>query len=675
MSNDNNKNSSNKHSSRLEHAQLDWKNDNHPTSKTFDDIYFNTVSGLEDAHHTFIKHNKLTERFSSLAGYELFTIGETGFGTGLNFLCCWQHFIAQAPETARLHFISAEKHPLSPEDWQRSLEKMTSLKELTQQLTSSYVSATTGHQHLSFSDGRIKLTLLLGDVLDTLPQLEGKVDAWFLDGFTPAKNPEMWQPELFQAMASKSHLHTTYATFTSARTVKEGLIAANFNIEKASDFGLKREIMHGCLVKESAESIYRPVWFQPPAQPASENKTAIVIGGGIAGTSTAHALAERGWKVTLLEQRQQLAMAASGNSQGILYAKLSANQTALSQYIAQGYCYSINLLKQLSTEKQNLWQPSGVIQMAISAKIEKRYKELAAAFPKDLLSFYDKDQLSRISGIPVEHSGLYFPAAGWVKPAELCRTLADHPNISVQSNIKVESLKQEGDSWNITALNSASNEIIQFRANIAIVACATASKHLEQLSHLPLKDIRGQITEIEATDASKKLKTTVCGEGYVAPAENNRHTLGATFDFNSQSEAVNESEHLQNLEMQQQWHSHFMNAAGGMKATITGGKAGFRCTTPDYLPVVGPVIDRQTFMNDFAMLRKNSRHKFDQQPSYLKGLYINAGHGSRGMITGPLSGELLASMISGEASPVAANIMDAMNPVRFLVRDMSRNRI
>ena len=660
---------------RLQHAEVIWNEDGQPESRAFDDVYFSTISGLEEIHHTFIGPNRLTKRFTTLADHEWFTVGETGFGTGLSFLCCWQHFIEHAPESARLHFISTEKYPLSPEDWRQSLAILPSLKELSEQLTSSYISATTGQQHLSFANGRIKLTLLLGDVLDTLPQLEGKVDTWFLDGFTPAKNPQMWHPQLFKTMASKSHLNTTYATFTSARVVRDGLIDAGFSVEKAGGYGPKREMVYGKLLETPNKTADRPVWFQPPATPAVKDKTAVVVGGGIAGTSTARALAERGWQVTLLEQRNQLAMAASGNPQGILYAKLSANQTPLSQFITQGYCYSINLLKQLSRTTEGLWEQSGVVQMAISNKIEQRHKELAEAFPEDLLRFHNNDELSEIAGIPVEHSGLYFPAAGWIKPAELCRTLAEHPNITVQSRISVNSLQQDDNCWTISALDNKNQQPVSFIADIVIIACATASKGLDQLSHLPLKNIRGQITEIQATDSSRQLKTTVCGEGYVAPADNALHTLGATFDFNSQSEAVIDAEHQQNLDMQQQWNSHFIASAGGENIKVTGGKAGFRSTTPDYLPVVGPVIDRPKFMDDFAMLRKNTRYKFEQPPVYHKGLYVNAGHGSRGMITGPLSGELLAAMICGETSPIPNSLIDALNPVRFLVRDLSRNRI
>ncbi len=662
-------------SSRLEFAKLNELKNGYPVFSLFDGTYLSTTSGLEEIHHTFIKHNQLTERFSALADHELFTIGETGFGAGLNFLYCWQHFNEQAPDSARLHFISAEKNPISPQDWQRALALFPSLKELSEQLTSSYISASIGHQHLCFAEGRIKLTLLMGDMLDTLSHLDGKVDAWFLNGFRPSRNTAMWQPELFKTIAGKSRLHTTYTASTSDRTVSNSLAEAGFSVEQACCFDPKREVIKGTLAKLPGAEVNHPIWFQPPALSSSRSKTAIVIGGGIAGTSTAHTLARRGWQVTLLEQREDLAMAASGNPQGILYAKLSANQTPLSQFIVQGYCYSINLLKQLSDDSTELWQQSGVIQMAINAKIEQRQKELASVFPEDLLSFHDSDELSRIAGIPVDHSGLYFPAAGWVKPAELCKNLASHPNITIKSRTTIESLKRESDTWTVEAVESHNRQPLRFSADIVVVACATASKNLDQLSHLPLKNIRGQITEVEVTSASKQLKTTVCGEGYVAPADNDRHTFGATFDFNSQSEEVIDAEHQQNIVMQQQWNPHFLEAAGGADTKIIGGKAGFRSTTPDYLPVVGAIIDRLQFMDDFAMLRKNTRHTFNQPPAYLNGLYVNAGHGSRGMITGPLSGEVLAAMICGETSPIPDSLIDAMNPARFLIRDMSRNRI
>lgn len=652
-------------------AELEWRDDQLPISTSYDDVYFSTVSGLDETRHVFLNANHLPERFKQLKADDCFVIGETGFGTGLNFFCAWQLFSQLADPKARLHFISVEKHPLTVDDFNKALKTWPELEPFTSQLENLCLHATPGQQHFVCAEGRIRLTLLIGDVLEQLPKLEAEIDAWFLDGFTPSKNPDMWQPELFPILASKSHKETTFATFTAARVVRDGLIAAGFELEKIEGYGQKRNMLKGRLISQPEKAEQRPVWLQQEQATQPAEKNVIVIGGGLSGTSTARSLAERGWKVRLLERHNALAQEASGNPQGILYAKLSANETPLSRYILQGYQYTINLLKRLDRQgHSDLWEASGVIQMATSEKVAKRYQSLADYFPSALLQYLDPEKLSDIAGLSLENSGLFFPEAGWAKPGLICQTLANHPDISVITETEITSMKQGEDGiWNLQATDSRT-----FQSSHVVVACATASQNLEQFSHIPLKPIRGQITTLAATPESQKLKTTVCGEGYAAPAEEGFHTIGATFDFHSQSNAVTDEDHQKNLAMQEEWTPAFHEAFGGIDAEILGGRASFRCTTPDYLPVVGAMVDRDQFQEDFAMLRKNVKHRFSNLPIYHKGLYINAGHGSRGLITCPLSGEVLAAMMSGEPSPASADLLDHLNPTRFLFRQMSRNQ-
>ena len=661
-------------SSVLSHAELEWRENGQPASTLFEDIYFSTASGIDETRHVFLNANQLTERFQALSHNQVFTIGETGFGTGLNFLCAWQHFEQHAPESAQLHFISTEKFPLNAADLKRSLTIWPELSTYSEALTRCRFSACCGHQHVKFADGRIRLTMLMGDALDTLPKLDGYVDAWFLDGFSPSRNPDMWQPALFQAMAQKSHSETTYATFTAARSVRDGLSEAGFSVEKSSGFGHKRDMIKGRFNAEQTFTSNRLVWFQDSPSSTKERKT-IVVGGGLSGCSTARALAERGWQVTLLEQHSNLASEASGNPQGIFYSKLSANQTPLSRFIVQGYLYSINLLNSLNPSTAKLWSPSGVIQLAIDAKTQKRHRELAEHFPADILEYHDKDRLSRLSGIQLDYDGLHFPAAGWVKPPELCKAMADHPDINIQSNRKLLKLDKNADGWSLTAINPVDHSKTFYQSSHVVIACATATQQVEPLRFLPLKSIRGQISRVAATEQSRSLSTTVCGEGYAAPAINGFHTIGATFDFHNDSSEVLIEDHQTNLSMQAQWVPDFYQAIGGENTNILDGRTSFRCTTPDYLPMVGKVIDHERFLEDFSMLRKNVKYHFTAPPQYHEGLYINAGHGSRGLITCPLSGEILAAMMNNECAAIPADLKDSLNPARFLVRAMSRNQI
>jgi len=280
----------------MKEAALEW-HEGQPYSVQFGDIYFSRESGIAETRHVFLKHNRLEERWKLLAADSLFVIGETGFGVGLNFLCAWQLWLQTAPTGGRLHFVSTELHPLSAQDLRTALQLWPELQPLVEELLAQYTMLTPGWQRMNFEQGRVTLTLLVGDARETLPQLKASVDAWFLDGFAPAKNPEMWGDSIFQTIAKLSNANATFATFTSAGAVNRGLQAAGFKVEKGAGFGRKREILYGSL--------------HPTKAPRTlQEKNAIIIGGGIAGAASAHSLACRGWQVTLIERHPKLAAEA-----------------------------------------------------------------------------------------------------------------------------------------------------------------------------------------------------------------------------------------------------------------------------------------------------------------------------------------------------------------------------
>ena len=420
-----------------------------------------------------------------------------------------------------------------------------------------------------------------------------------------------------------------------------------------------------------------------PDAPVTKQQQAIVIGGGLAGTSTARSLAERGWRVTLLEQHGQLAKEASGNPQGILYAKLSPHHTPLSRFILQGYLYSINLLNQLQDRHSPYWYQTSVIQMPVTDKEYKRHKALAEQFPDDLLFMADSEQLATLTGFRLNRSGLVFPKAGWVKPARFCQSLADHPAIQTKTGHRVAALKKEGSEW--VLLNKQQEEII--RSEVVVVAGGVRSHQFPELEHLPVKPIRGQLSQVAETASSSRLSVCLCSEGYIAPACDHEHTLGATFDFNDDCLSVRKEDHQRNLDMLlsqmpevyaalgKNSSNSSSNSCSNYSPDVTGGRTGFRCTTPDYLPLVGPVVNRDSFIKQFALLRKDAKALIDGKADYFEGLYVNTGHGSRGLVTCPLSGEIIASMISGDNNVVEHSLLDALNPTRFLIRNLIKKNI
>ncbi|CAI8732465.1 tRNA (mnm(5)s(2)U34)-methyltransferase / FAD-dependent cmnm(5)s(2)U34 oxidoreductase [Pseudomonas sp. IT-P100] len=655
----------------LPHAQLDWDDQGLPRSRVFDDVYFSDLSGLDETRYVFLEQNALRERFAALPVGGRLVIGETGFGTGLNFLCAWQLFEQHAVAGARLHFVSVEKYPLSLPDLQRALALWPELKPFADQLLAQYVAIHQGFQRLILDQGRITLTLLIGDALEQLPQLDAQIDAWFLDGFAPAKNPDMWTAELFAELARLAAPGSTISTFTSTGWVRRLLNAAGFKMKRTPGIGHKWEILRGVFLgwpEEAAKPAMAKPWFARPASLTSERR-ALVIGAGLAGCATAASLAARGWQVSLLERHAALAQEASGNPQGVLYLKLSAHGTALSQLIVSGFGHTRRLLEHLHRGLD--WDDCGVLQLAFNAKEAERQAQLAAAFPEDLLHTLDQTQAEIRAGIALQSGGLFYPEGGWVHPPALCQWQAAHPNIQILPHHDVLELRRVQGHW-----QALDGETLLAEAPVVVLAGAAEIKRFSYSSELPLKRIRGQITRLPQTSESQALSTVVCAEGYVAPARLGEHTLGASFDFNSDDLTPTAAEHAGNLQMLEEISVDLVARLGanGLQPEALEGRVAFRCTSLDYLPIVGPLADGQAFVDAYSALSKDARQTPDIPCPWLDGFYVNSGHGSRGLITAPLSGELLAAWLDNEPLPVPRAVAEACHPNRFALRRLIRGK-
>ncbi len=649
--------------SDLPHAQLDWNDQGQPLSRQFGDVYFSREDGLGETRHVFLAGNDLPARFTALPAGSRLVIGETGFGTGLNFLCAWQLFDQLASADVCLHFVSVEKYPLTAADLQRALALWPELAPWSGQLLEQYRAIHPGFQRLVLDGGRVVLTLLIGDALQMLPQLDARIEVWFLDGFAPDKNPQMWTPPLFQELARLSAPGASLATFTSKGTVRRDLIEAGFAMRRAPGHGKKWEILCGRF--EGHAPVAEKPWHDRPPRP--EAREALVIGAGLAGCATAASLAARGWQVTLLERHEAVAQEASGNPQGVLYLKLSAHGTALSQLVLAGFGHTRRLLQHL--QQGHDWDACGVLQLAFDAPEAGRQAKLAEAFPADLLHSLSREQAEARAGVALPAGGLFYPDAGWVHPPALCRQLASHPRIRLLTHSEALELRRVNGHW-----QALDGERLLAEAPVAILAGAAEVRRFA--AELPLKRIRGQISRLPQTTRSAELACVVCAEGYVAPPRGGEHTLGASFDFHSQDCAPTAAEHAGNLELLREISADLAERldTDRLDPAQLEGRAAFRCTSPDYLPIVGPLADPAAFAETYAVLGKDARQVPDSPCPWRDGLYVNSGHGSRGLITAPLCGELLAAWLNDEPLPLPRAVAEACHPNRFLLRKLIRGQ-
>jgi tRNA 5-methylaminomethyl-2-thiouridine biosynthesis bifunctional protein len=271
----------------------------------------------------------------------------------------------------------------------------------------------------------------------------------------------------------------------------------------------------------------------------------------------------------------------------------------------------------------------------------------------------------------VDHGGLFFPEGGWVHPPALCEWQARHPLIEVLQHREVVHLQRAQGQW-----QARDGDTVLASASVVVLAGAAEIKRFPFSAELPLKRIRGQITRLPQTVASQALATVVCAEGYVAPARLGEHTLGASFDFKNDDLTPTVAEHVGNLAMLREISQDLVQRldAGRLAPEHLQGRAAFRCTSPDYLPIVGPLAERGAFDEAYAALRKDARQVPDAVCPWLDGVYVNSGHGSRGLVTAPLCAELLAAWLDNEPLPVPRSVAEACHPNRFALRALMRNQ-
>lgn len=640
------------------YAEISWENDI-PISNKFGDVYFSKASGLEETKYVFHKHNALAERFSNLKENQTFTIGETGFGSGLNFLATLQLWRNTAPANTRLHFISIEKYPLHPDNLKRILAFFPEIVEEQNELLTQYYLLLPGFHRLSFN-GNVELTLIIGDIAGTLPQLEHKVDAWFLDGFSPAKNTEMWTEAVFGQIARLSHSNTSYATFTSSSLVRKGLVNAGFSVIKTKGFAFKREMIHGYYMspQEKPETPQIKIWLEHQAVKSSQKEVAI-IGGGISGAATAYSLAKRGYKVIIYEKNPFLAMEASGNYQGMLYASWSAADIPAMELSYNGYRYSHHLINKLLTKKID-YDECGLIQLAQTDEDKKRQLQLLnKGLPQGFFQYVNQQQIEELIGYKLNEAldGLYYPSGIWLKPAQLVNMLAKHPLITVITDCEITDINWLDNKWHLY-----SHEKQIAAAPILILANAYAVNQFKQTKNLPLRKIRGQISIVPQSSGVKRI---LCGKGYITPAVNGKYTLGATFNFNTDSNDIKIEEHQENL-------ANFNNLLSPLLDDITpeklSGQVNFRSSPHDYLPAVGPISDFEIFANTYARIKQDRKAKFREPCQKLPNLYLNIGHGAKGILTAPICGEIIADYIEDSQLSCSSKLRQALHPDRLYAK-------
>ncbi|MCK0069710.1 bifunctional tRNA (5-methylaminomethyl-2-thiouridine)(34)-methyltransferase MnmD/FAD-dependent 5-carboxymethylaminomethyl-2-thiouridine(34) oxidoreductase MnmC [Kordiimonas laminariae] len=617
---------------KLSEASLEWRG-NAPMAPAFGDVYYSEEDGLSETDFVFLKGIGAPDVWMDT---EHFVIAETGFGTGLNFLATYKAFLASGAK-GRLTFISVEGYPLSEEALRKAHATFPELAEFSQALCAAWPAPSEGFHHRYFEDGKIELLLMFGDSAKCYSELDATVNGWFLDGFAPAKNPDMWSDDVFDQIARLSIPGTKFATFTAAGFVKRGLRDRGFIVDKTKGYGRKRERLVGIFDKHIQQIEPKRAHWMQATKPAPKGEIAI-IGGGIAGSALASALQRKGRNVTLFKDASPT---GSNVPAAIMAPAFQLGEQPAERFITSAFIHACSYPPYVAAFAEN----KGVKLVSKDTEERERLSQLANKLG------WDKDWLK------LEDEALVYPKSGSLSTKTALSSLTNDIRVITET---VEHATKK-DKW----LLKTAKQTYEFDAVILATGPNTPAFDLVG-DHLGLTAKAGQIEVVDQDNALPQTSTAF--GGYVTAPITGAQTIGSTFEASTSLTSSDESTAAIFEKLKDNTGITFDPAPS------TKPWKSLRATSPDYLPFIGPVPDWDAAKNLIEPLAKTSKAKIEGQIPYQEGLYVMTGFGSKGYQQAPLAAEYLAALICGDPVPMPIPVQERLHPIRYMVRQTIRGK-
>lgn len=566
--------------------------------------------------------NGLPQRWQ---GRERYVVLDTDFGVGERFRAAWQAWRDDAERCARLVFIALQPRPLVA-------------AEVHETLRHAWPPQTPDLHRLSFDAGRVELLLAPGDAARWLRELVAEVDAFCVDGELPA------DPLRFcKALGRLAAPGATLAAEVMTDALRAHLTSVGFEVGEtlasfAPAFAPRRAPSRG-------------------RRQGAVERHALIVGAGLAGCAAAWALAEQGWRSTLLERRPQIATEASGNPAGLFHGIVNA-QDGLHARFNRAAALAAHAAVQVALDRGVAGSASGLLRLEATFDVARmRVVQQQLGLPPGYVQALAADEASERAGIALALPCWFYPGGGWVRPAGLARTFLDRAGEStkLRTDIDAHRLERSATGWRVL---DARGELL---AEAATVVLANAGEALRLLDApgWAIDRIRGQISIAPAARlASTRLP--IAGSGYLLPAFDGAVMFGATAQPNDFDPSVRDTDHALNLSQLARLLGH----ATDLQPADLDGRTAWRCSAADRLPVIGAVPDPAAHGARLDQPRLVSR---------LPGLYVFTALGSRGITWSALGAQVLASCVTGAPAPIGASLLDAIDPARFVSREVRRS--
>ena len=638
-------------------SEFKWTEKGTLFSENYNDVYFNDGHGVEETDYVFLQGNNIRQRFEESKT----VIGELGFGTGLNFLVTWDAWRRHKKKSGnRLIFVTCEKHPLNKEPLEKAHVKFPQFARLSQQLRDKLPLIKSGFHFLEFEESRVALLLMYGDVLDVFRQLESKVDAWYLDGFAPKNNPQMWNEQVYKQIAWHSHKNTTLATYTAVGDVRRGLQAVGFEVERIKGYAKKRHMTKAVYKGYVKENLHLQPWYRHKA--AVKPRTAAVIGAGMAGLNTAYALQRLGVDVTIYEKAAAIAPGASGNRFGMVLPLVAKKPDRLGSLTKAGAHFSINQFDDLGIPYKR-----GLLEFATDEGRLARFSEAIQRLDENYVRLLNPAQLKEEFDVESSIPALYHSGAVSLSPRRYAEVLLNESGAALELNCQIESLSKNEAGWQLTT-----DDARQYQHDCVIICSAAESVDLAQTAHLPIHKTRGQVVYLNEEQLSHEPQLGLNFVNYLVQSDDGNYVLGATFQPGDSEEELRPADSAQLLESAVKYFPDLLKK--DIDASALDGRVSFRAMQKDHFSILGSAPDYDACMRQYSDLKYGKPVSRYEDAICQEGLYVNCGHGSRGLTLSPLLSAALARHIVDDFYIMPVSHVTAVSPVRFIVKKLKKHQ-
>ena len=582
-------------------------------SKSYNDIYFDKLNGPKETEHVYLNTNNLTKKFKNK---QKFVIAEIGFGTGLNFLLTWKLWKENRKTNGSLTYISFENAPLSKKDIERVYKKFKKLDGYSRFLLKNIPERYKSTHRIFIKADNINLILIYDDIT-SLINFNFKADTWFLDGFSPKKNPLVWTDKLFKQLYNFTNLDGSLSTFSVAGHIRRGLLKAGFKVSKVSGYGNKKEISYA-IKKDLISSNQYKFSCEKKIGPVA------IIGSGISGASLAYALRKRNIECFIIDKSYKLANGASGNKIALQMPKLTMDNSPYGQLSLEAFLFSRKIAKSLNAIPRS----DGLVLIPSRDRDILKFKKLLENnWPLDLLNNnYDKLNFLKF----INH--IYMKSSGIVDNSKFIQNLIKDVEFISKFDVKKITSK---DGFNII-IDKFGNRL---KAKTVIWANGFEMTNLSQ--NLPINPISGQVTYLKANELSSNLKINFSYGHHFSQAFKGYHQIGASFNRNANTcfREIDQNANINSI-------PEFLRKNIFYNITESGHRVSVRASTKDRMPFFGDLS---------ALTGKKSNN-----------IYILGGMGAWGFVYAPFYAELLVTKIINDQLVINSKLEKLLTIERLL---------